>query len=88
MGAVRMSTADSSGREDIIFTGSYSLDFTKRPIPLSITNIPQLDHSLFTILEFQNINSIKLAQFAPKWKFRAVSFDKRNTTVITRQENL
>lgn len=32
--------------------GTYELDYSKKPISLSIRNIPQLTYSLHTIIEF------------------------------------
>ncbi len=66
--------------------GNYELDYTKTPIPLSIRNIPQLNHPLFTIVEFIRDDSIRIAKFSPKWRLRPISFvtenviNLRNTT--------
>ena len=54
--------------------GNYELDFSKTPIPLSIRNIPQLNHPLHTIIEFICDDSIRIADFSPKWRLRPISF--------------
>ena len=54
--------------------GVYELDFSKMPISLSIRNIPQLNHPLHTIIEFIFDDLIRIADFAPKWKLRPISF--------------
>ncbi len=54
--------------------GNYELDFSKTPIPLSIRNIPQLNHPLHTIIEFIYVDKIRIADFAPKWRLRPISF--------------
>ena len=56
-------------------TGKYELDLSKKPIPLTIRNIPQLNHPLYTIVEFINDNSMKIAEFSPKWKLRPITFE-------------
>ena len=56
--------------------GNFLIDFSKKPIPLSIINIPQLNHPLHTIVEFVGVDSIKLGNFAPRGKLRAVSFEQ------------
>ncbi len=63
-----------------ILNGNFKLDFSKKTISLSIRNIPQLDHPLHTIVEFIGNDSIKLANFAPRWKIRPIAFN-RNTTM-------
>lgn len=65
-------------------TGNYTLDFTKKPIPLSITNIPQLNHSMYTIVEFICEDSIRIAKFSPKWRLRPISFKTGKTINLKR----
>ena len=55
-------------------------NLSKEPVLLSIRNIPSINHPLHTIVEFVDINSIRLASFAPRWKVRPISFD-RNTSM-------
>ena len=52
----------------------YELNILKRPIPLSIHNIAQLNHPLHTIIEFISDDSIRIAEFSPKLKLRPISF--------------
>ena len=58
------------------YDGVYELDFSKKPIPLSIRNIPQLNNPLHTIIEFIGNDSIKIAEFSPRWRLRPISFEK------------
>ena len=58
-----------------MISGVYELDFSKKPITLSIKNIPQLGHPMHTIIEYVNGDSIRIAEFSPKWRLRPVSFD-------------
>ena len=54
--------------------GNFEIDFSKKPITLSIRNISQLNHPLFTIIEFVNADSMRLADFVPSWRLRPVAF--------------
>ena len=64
--------------------GSYILDFSKKPISLSIQDIQQLNHSLYTIVEFSDYNLIKIAGFSPKWRLRPISFNAEDTINLKR----
>ena len=63
-----------------VLNGNFKIDLSKKPIPLSIINIPNINHPLHTIIEFIGDDSIKLAEFSPRWKVRPISFD-RNTFI-------
>ena len=64
--------------------GIYELDFSKNPIPLSIRKIPQLNNPLFTIIEFIRDDSIRIAEFTPKWRLRPISFVNGKTINLIR----
>jgi len=66
-----------------ILHGNYEIDFSKRPIPLSINNIKEINHSLHTIIRFNN-NELLMANFAPKWRLRPISFDDDTSILLTR----
>jgi hypothetical protein len=66
-------------------TGKYKVEFTKKPVPLSITDIPQINHPLHTIMEFQNNDLIKLGVFAPRWRLRPISFSKDSEIFLRRR---
>ena len=55
--------------------GRYQIDFSKKPIPLTIRNIPQLNFSLHTIVEFTSNDSIRITNFSTQWRLRPISFD-------------
>ena len=66
----------------VIVSGEYQTDFSKKPISLSIYNIPQLDHPLHTIFDFINVDSIKIAQFSPRWRLRPIAFNNNTAMVL------
>ena len=70
----------------IKITGKYEVDFTKQPIPLTIRKIPQLNHPLYTIIEFKRLDVLKMAEFAPRWRIRPISF-KPNSEIILSRSN-
>jgi len=57
-----------------VLHGSYEINFSKTPMPLSINNIQEINHSLHTIIRIKN-NELLMAKFATKLKLRPVSFD-------------
>ena len=69
-----------------VLNGNFIIDLSKRPIPLSITDIPNINHPLHTIIKFIGDDSIKLAEFSPRWKVRPISFD-RNTFIDLNRVN-
>jgi hypothetical protein len=64
--------------------GNYELDISKKPISLSIRNIPQLNHPLYSIIEFNGNNFIKIAEFSPKWRLRPIAFDSEKSINLKR----
>jgi len=67
-----------------IFKGNFEIQSSKNPVPLSIRNINNLDHPLYTIIEFEEINIIKLAIFSPRWRLRPISFESDNLMRLER----
>ena len=65
-------------------SGSFELDFSKKPIALSIRDISQLNHPLYTIIEFITKDSIRISEFSPKWRLRPISFETGKTINLKR----
>jgi len=70
-----------------ILNGNFTIDFSKKPIPLSIRNIPQLNHPLHTIVEFLGSDSIRLGNFAPRWRIRNISFEQNKIIILKRNKS-
>ena len=66
--------------------GTFELDFSKTPIPLSIRNIANLSHPLHTIIKFKDHNTIIMGEFAPRLKLRPISFNS-DSIIFTRSGN-
>ena len=67
-----------------ILNGNFEIDFSKKPISLAIKNIPQLNHPLYTIVEFIGSESIRLASFSPRWRLRPISFNRSTSIKLER----
>ena len=67
-----------------ILNGNFEIDFSKKPIPLTVRNIPQLNHPLYTIVEFIRSDSIRLASFSPRWRLRPISFNRSTSINLER----
>ena len=67
-----------------ILNGNFKIDFSKKPISLSVRNIPQLNHPLYTIVEFIGSESIRLESFSPRWRLRPISFNRSTSINLER----
>jgi len=68
--------------------GNFEINFKNNPISLSVKNIPQLNHPLYTIVNFENSEYIRLANFSPKWKIRPIAFDRKTDIILKRKKIL
>ena len=75
-----------SGEMDEL-SGTFEVDFSRSHIPLSIRNIPQLNHGLYTIIKFTDNDSLEIAAFAPAWRLRPISFEY-DTIMTLRRVNI
>ena len=74
--------------EIIILSGQYEIDLTKNPIPLSIRNVSQLNHPLYTIIQFINYETIMIGSYGVRWRLRPISFDYKNSIILKRKMEL
>jgi len=75
-GTCVLSFKDNASGSIEMLNGNFELDFSKKPIPLTVRNIPQLNHPLHTIVKFRGDDSIRIAHFATRWRLRPISFDR------------
>lgn len=75
----------TSGSTETI-NGNFEMQFSKKPVPLTIRNIPQLGRPLHTIVEFTGNKSIKIAPFADRWRLRPISFDPEASMNLRRDD--
>lgn len=64
--------------------GDCEFDFSKRPIPLMIRNIPQLTHPLHTIVDFKGTDEILMGSFSPSWRLRPITFEPGRSFYLRR----
>lgn len=67
--------------------GNIEVDFSKKPIPLTIIKIPQLSHNLHTIIQFKELDVMRMAKFAPRNRLRPITFNP-DTEIIFRKRNI
>ncbi len=79
-----LSFTDKESDSVEILNGNFEINFSKKPMPLSVRNIPQLNHPLYTIVEFIGSESIRLASFSPRWRLRPISFNHSTSINLER----
>ena len=67
--------------------GTFELDFSKTPIPLSFRNIPNITHPLHTIIQFKGYNTFIMGEFGPRLKLRPITFNPDRIIIFTRSSN-
>ncbi len=70
-----------------VITGKFVIDNTKKPLPLTIEDIPQLNSKLHSIFEIINEDSIRIAEFSTAWRLRPVSFESGKTINLKRSSD-
>jgi len=65
-------------------SGMFVFDTSKNPMPLTIRDIPSLNHPLHTIVEFADNDRIRMAKFSKRWRLRSVSFEADNSFALNR----
>ncbi len=81
-----LSIIDKASGSVTSIDGNFETDFSKRPVPLTIRNIPQLNHPLHTILLFKGDGTMMVGDFAPRWRLRPIAFSKHTSIVLYRVE--
>lgn len=85
-GTCILNFTDRKSGESFLLNGRYELDFSKKPIAVSIKKIPQLSYSLYTIVEFINRDKIMMEYFDSRWRLRPVAFNANTSMILKRSE--
>ena len=83
-GTCTLTIKDNNSHSDQLLEGNFEIDFSKKPVPISIRNITDIDYPLHTILEFVDKDSIRLAMMSPRWRLRPISFDFKTSINLKR----
>ena len=69
------------------FSGDCNIDYEKSPYSLIMTNIIELNTSLYSLIMQINYNTIHISEFSNRWKLRPVMLTKENTIILRRYIN-
>ena len=64
------------------FNGDCSIDSTKKPYSFIMTNIIELNTSLYSLVASKNNNIIHMSEFSTKWRLRPVTLSHENTIIF------
>ena len=74
----------SSSNEVEKFNGDCSIDNSKKPYSFIMTNIIELNTSLYSLVASRNNNIIHMSEFSTKWRLRPVTLTHENTIIFKR----
>ena len=66
------------------FNGDCSIDKSKTPYSFIMTNIPEINTSLYSLIAPINQNIIHISEFSTRWKLRPVTLTQENTIIFKR----
>ena len=72
----------ASSNEVEKFNGDCSIDSTKKPYSFIMTNIIELNTSLYSLVALRNNNIIHMSEFSTKWRLRPVTLSHENTIIF------
>ena len=75
---------DISSSEVERFNGDCSIDNSKKPYSFIMTNIIELNTSIYSLVASGNNNIIHMSQFSTKWRLRPVTLTHKNTIIFKR----
>ena len=84
-GACLLEIKDLVSKETGLYSGLFKINYSKKPIPLSITNVDQINTPLHTIVEFVGKDKIKIQKFSTRWKLRPVAFNNESDIILYRK---
>ena len=74
----------ASSNEVEKFNGDCSIDSTKKPYSFIMSNIKELNTSLYTLVALGYNNNIYMSEFSTKWRLRPVTLTDENTIIFRR----
>jgi len=74
----------TSSNEVENFNGDCSIDNSKKPYSFIMTNIIELNTSLYSLVALRNNNIIHMSEFSTKWRLRPVTLTHENTIIFKR----
>ena len=74
----------SSSNELEKFNGDCSIDNSKKPYSFIMTNIIELNTSLYSLVALRSNNIIHMSEFSTKWRLRPVTLSHENTIIFKR----
>ena len=74
----------TSSNEVENFNGDCSIDNSKKPYSFIMTNIIELNTSLYSIVALKNNNIIHMSDFSTKWRLHPVTLTHENTIIFKR----
>ena len=75
---------DISSSEAERFNGVCSIDKSKTPYSFIMTNILEINTSLYSLIMPINHNIIHISEFSTRWKLRPVTLTQENTIIFKR----
>ena len=66
------------------FNGDCSIDNSKKPYSFIMTNIIELNTSLYSLVALRKNNIIHMSEFSTKWRLRPVTLTHENTIIFKR----
>ena len=66
------------------FNGDCSIDTSKTPYSFIMTNIPEINTSLYSLIVPINHDIIHISEFSTRWKLRPVTLTQENTIIFER----
>ena len=74
----------TSSNEVEIFNGDCSINNSKKPYSFIMTNIIELNTSLYSLVALRDNNIIHMSEFSTKWRLRPVALTQENTIIFKR----
>ena len=87
-GTCRAEFFDTKEENILFFNCRYRVSYLYSPAAISITSINSLNETLHSILSQPDVDTLKLAEFAPSRKMRPIVFEKGKIITLKRVEEV